>query len=521
MATDKHGMGIPLPADSTKIHEFPAITRQAIDAIAAILAGGLTGELKASIVGELGRAIGPAVDDQIEQRGLLEGVAEVDGLPFSITDEAGRRSWLEIDFDGGPSAPALQMLLDRIQATFGLPEIALNTDTAMLSILDSDRRRSWLEIGADGRPTEHARKLIFEGYEPGGAATDTAPDYPLIKAGGLYMFRADTGNVQRITGPGNQSNPRNPSFLADGTVFYETDGGTFYLSPGTSAAYPVTPNRRLAFWGDSLTDSGGPDYYPTRAAEVLGVPFYQGGVSGQASADIALRQGGLQPAITLAGNQIPFSGPVAVSKIEPAAGYRVSADGNYTFEGTLRGVPGTLTHDMRADTWTFTRTASGPAVSVPAGSRFTGADAAAHENDIQVLWAGRNNINPGVNLGHALRDTAAMVSFLKPYQKQFVVLSVTNGTGERRSSSANYQAIVNHNKTLKETYGARFYDLRRDFIDRGLAMAGITPTAEDLANISDDAPPPSLMNDGLHPTPAGYRVIGELVAAFITSKGWL
>lgn len=48
MADDSHGMGIPLPADSTLIHRYPAVARAMGEKIAEILAGGLTaGQLAA------------------------------------------------------------------------------------------------------------------------------------------------------------------------------------------------------------------------------------------------------------------------------------------------------------------------------------------------------------------------------------------------------------------------------------------------------------------------------------------
>jgi hypothetical protein len=100
-----------------------------------------------------------------------------------------------------------------------------------------------------------------------------------------------------------------------------------------------------------------------------------------------------------------------------------------------------------------------------------------------------------------------------------VVISVTNGTSEG-IGTANYSKIVAANAALSQIYGEFFYDLRADFIQNGLATAGITPTSDDLAAIALDRPPPSLMSDSIHPNTAGYGAQKVLFAAWLTSKGY-
>lgn len=63
MATDSSGMGIPLPPDATPVHQFPGITRNAVEAIAAILAGGLTPGIEASVEAAAASATEAAIAD--------------------------------------------------------------------------------------------------------------------------------------------------------------------------------------------------------------------------------------------------------------------------------------------------------------------------------------------------------------------------------------------------------------------------------------------------------------------------
>jgi hypothetical protein len=76
------------------------------------------------------------------------------------------------------------------------------------------------------------------------------------------------------------------------------------------------------------------------------------------------------------------------------------------------------------------------------------------------------------------------------------------------------------NAWLAATYPDNYLDLRGYLIANGLADAGITPTADDLADIASDTIPRSLMVDGVHLTDAAQVVMATQVYNFIQSKGW-
>jgi hypothetical protein len=482
--------------------------------------------------GTVSAAASAAVAGKLAEAGVMAAKPLVTGeAVWSITDTNGRRSWIEIAADGGPSAQAAAVIARRAAAgiladsLLSVPK-PVDTDAAVWGITDSAGRRSWLEIAANGAPTEHAKTLIFKGYtppvDPAQAATEPVPEVTgASPARKLYVNNGYTAARQLITDAGD---PHDPFMTRDGAVIFDSNAGRVYSKVPSTGVYPVLGTAALAFFGDSLTDSGPNDVYPQRVATRTGLSVYQGGIAGQSSADVALRQGGLVPLLTVTADTIPASGAVTVTAISPATGYRVNGTGTYTFGGTLAGIPGTLTHALTGGYgWTFTRTSAGSATPCPPGTPFVidPSSSTANELKTQIIWVGRNNFSAGyADLADAKRDVASMVAFLKPYHKRYIVVSVTNGKSEIRNST-NYRAIVEHNAYLAATYGPRYYDLRRDFIDKGLTMAGITPTAADTTAIANDAPPPSLMFDELHPTdPVGYTVVGDLISDFIISKGW-
>lgn len=309
------------------------------------------------------------------------------------------------------------------------------------------------------------------------------------------------------------TDPSDARIVDDSVVVYTEAGVEKYQPALGGTAWPVYPNARLTLFGDSLTAAS---TGVSAVGSVLGITTLNRGVGGQGAADIAMRQGGLTPALTVTGNSIPASGAVTVTAISPSTGYRLATA--FSFLGKLAGVPGTLARSS-AEVWTFTRTTAGSAVACPAGSLFVSDEAAPSELDVQSIWMGRNNVGTATFSADVIQNVARCVAFMKPLVSRFVIIGVTNGTNEG-IGTANYIAIQAVNAALASTYGGRFYDLRADFIANGLATAGLTPTADDLADIAADRPPRQLMADSIHPTTTGYAAQKTLFAAWLTQKGY-
>jgi lysophospholipase L1-like esterase len=127
-----------------------------------------------------------------------------------------------------------------------------------------------------------------------------------------------------------------------------------------------------------------------------------------------------------------------------------------------------------------------------------------------IIWAGRNDITGSLSTDEPtiLSAIASMVSALQSVgNSNYIVLSITN-TDSEPSGSTNYNEIISINGTLASTYGSHYLDLREYLVQNGLSTAGLTPSATDLTDESEDIPPASLRWDGIH-----FNVIGNLVIA--------
>ena len=274
------------------------------------------------------------------------------------------------------------------------------------------------------------------------------------------------------------------------------------------------PTGEIVGWGDSLTYSltevGGaaaqadPTWLATVAKD-LDVDTANFGVPSQGSAEIAVRQGGLKPRVTLSGNEIPAgsASAVPITSIDPADGWTQYVDaGTMEMRGTLAGAAGTLQHTVTngASSFSFVPAAAADAaVPVPANSTFESGDGADYRGCVQIIWAGTNNRRQKDAI---LRDIASMVKNLV-YPKRYLIIGTLAGMqGE-----------------LSATYGPRFVNLRAWLISDGLAAAGIAATPEDTAAIAAGNVPPSLTTDGTHFTPAAYTAIGHHVADVLRSAG--
>jgi hypothetical protein len=282
----------------------------------------------------------------------------------------------------------------------------------------------------------------------------------------------------------------------------------------------IHPNKNApptAWWGDSLTAGRVTDWL----ALFLDWPVvYKGGVGGENSTQIAARQGGIACPLTVSGNSIPASGPVVVTV--PFANLP-SYQGPQSFYGTLAGVPGTLSRsgpagpDDGTTIRTFVRSTPGAITACPPDTPFIFDLAVTHRADMLIVWSGGN----GAADGHAIpADIASMIAYAKEAGvDRYLVLSVINGAGEGIGTGS-YKAITAGNKALADTYGDRFVDVRRQLIDNGLALVGITPTAQDLADVAADTVPASLRGDSIHLTDAGQGVVAHFVFARMVAKGW-
>ncbi len=285
---------------------------------------------------------------------------------------------------------------------------------------------------------------------------------------------------------------------------------------GTSSERVTATSADIACWGDSLTYSAIPDgqaspTWPQTVANDLGVSVYNGGVAGQGSAEIATRQGGLQPLITLQRNEIAGGPAVAlpVAGIVPASGWRRGGTGSLRMHGSIAGVVGTLRHILSDGSFTFTPDHEvGRSMDVPPQTPFISDEGGVHQNQVVVLWTGTNSISEPEAVE---RDIAAMVTSLTPFTDRFLVVSNTL----RR------QLAEPLNRRLMTTYGNHYANLRGYLIEHGLADADIAATPADTADVRAGNVPSSLRWDDTHFNQRGYDVIGRYFAGLIAARKWI
>lgn len=134
-----------------------------------------------------------------------------------------------------------------------------------------------------------------------------------------------------------------------------------------------------------------------------------------------------------------------------------------------------------------------------------------------ITWMGRNNYES--MFAEVMRDQQQFTQWITTLNKQQIVIGITNTADEPRGS-ANYDAIRRVNSELAAAYPGRYFDAMRYLIDHGLSDAGITPTAQDLTDISKDIIPSSLRIDNTHFNAVGYQLIANQLYQLIQQLGW-
>lgn len=428
-------------------------------------------------------------------------------------------------------------LIDRLVPALVGSGISITQDGKYCFKLVSENNKRVLAIPRTGWPieTKVTQAVVAESVSPGSISPQSLnPELSELIGGGasapVYIeeigvepsrsaFVNTLNSGERFQIPGTDvHNARQ----AGNSVAFDDDSGIrkHVVVSSPSDVYRALPTSNIACYGDSLTAWPGSNWPVNVLGAISGATAVNRGVAGQTSTDVACRQGGIKPAVTVTANQIPASGSVAVTAIDPADGWRGSVA--FGFVGVLAGVPGTLGYDGSGN-WTFTRTTSGSVTSCPAGSQFVANQGVTDQEDVQVLWVGRNNVAQTAFQDIVLRDISAMTDQIKPLVKRYVVVSVTNGQFEG-TGHAIYEKIINVNERLEALYPGRYLNLRSYMVNQCIYDLGITPTSNDLSNIAADRMPVSIManggSDSIHFSDSASAKAGEFIRDFIIDKGW-
>jgi hypothetical protein len=321
--------------------------------------------------------------------------------------------------------------------------------------------------------------------------------------------------------------------------FSDEDGGivSAMLLGGLSfeafklSADPYNAADTVVFVGDSLTQRGYPAAYQT-LSERTAVNL---GVGAQRSNQIAARIGAIAVPMTVSGGSI-VAGANTVTHMNNLAltggsGPNISynqflsrGDDNTSRScaGTWGSVHGTLVRTATGgppsttETYTFTPDAGQtlPAKCPPGTPFVVDYD---YENYTHVIWIGRNNYDDFSTIMDNVESCVRRIG-----HGRYVVMSVINSTDvvPEQENQAGWTAIFAIENALAVKYPGNFLNIRRLLIDRGLAVAGLSATGADTADIALDTIPIQLRADPIHLTTAGDAVVASLVNEFITAKGF-
>lgn len=235
----------------------------------------------------------------------------------------------------------------------------------------------------------------------------------------------------------------------------------------------LTPSCPGSLWGDSLSaGSGGTTATPTIVlANDTNCRWYNEGIGGQISTQIAQRQGGVAFTVTLTSAPLTGSANQAITNINGAAiaacnatctGQPLSTSSNdatSTLTGTLCTYHGVLTRTASggppstSETYTFTPDNASASNACSGAQTFT-VDSSQFWPYPQVFWAGINNVT-AVSTVEA--DNASMVATAT--NANYAVLSILTADYNPAGSSA-YNNMLSINASFATSYGTQYLDVR-------------------------------------------------------------
>lgn len=317
------------------------------------------------------------------------------------------------------------------------------------------------------------------------------------------------------------------------------------VSASLSSVTDIYDNYDIVCWGDSLTygqteESTLPteNSYPSVLASLTGKTVKNMGIGGETAQTIAVKLGGL----TLAPSG-PFTlGGAAGSSVTFTEGSFNDLTGGhivprsitgycYGWEGVcyLNGIAGKIT-SLSVDesvkprtlkSLTFTRLEDGEALTVnenesrifiPSGNMVKG--------DINVIFIGENGWHDADNDGATNElDLSYIIDRMiekTPNPEKTIIIGLTTGTAASRAAME---------KHMSGKYGNRYINMRAHIssIDT-LEAAGITPTEQDLVNVTEGSMPKSLWrndSDYVHMNSTGYRIVANKIYQTMQSLGFV
>lgn len=396
-------------------------------------------------------------------------------------------------------------------------------DTNNMIIWGIDKNLNFYSLGTEARletieanvATTQAQIAVLQGSAVVGGYADSANWSAYSDAAfAVRTMRKSDGTAFLLSQAGDQCST--PIITADQTkvvwrsklqTAISADGLVYRAIDASAPQAPAITQVSIAAWGDSMTQgvgSSSPNTYCEYLAALTGHTVFNGGIGGQTSTQIAAHQGALPMLVTLTGNVIPGTGAaVALTawSVPPT-----NTNGPQVFTGTVLGIPVTLTRTSGSGADAFSlqqNPATGVDLAVPANTPFV------------ISTGGRDAwttvIYSGYNGGNILSDITAMVNFLKPLNKRFLVLSIPSGSTPYGSSD---QQI--YNNQLAAAFPQNYADLR------SYLVAQYNPNIpQDVIDHGNNIVPSSIVSSQPHLNAAGQLAQATFVYNQLVARGWV
>lgn len=407
---------------------------------------------------------------------------------------------IEVTIDG---AAALGAIAARAEAAADRAEDFV---LSFPDIHDEPDGSEWaFRLGTDGGPTvgwKRSGEII--GSFP---AIDQIPDIAEEPDGSEWALRLGTSQ-----GP-------NVGFKRTGAIVGSIPPATSGLQSVATATQtkPVYPIPSVVVLGDSTAAGAGASSSATAwrslVGDALGIGLVNLGIGGQNAEQIAARYGAVETALSVAGASIPASGSAAVTAIAPEILFNGSSDFTRTIDGTIDGHAVRITHNL-TDGYTIEQLGGSGAIGVTDGSVFVPDNATDYRDAALIVCAGTNDRSSDIYA--AIENIRRIVDFNRPYFKR--VLVATPRCHQDDAGSSAYEAVITIGRLLKAIFGEDCVDMRSFLINDALGVLGMTPTAQDLTDISNDVTPTSLTADGLHSNDDGHRAEAWLFERILTAR---
>jgi len=331
----------------------------------------------------------------------------------------------------------------------------------------------------------------------------------------LYALRDSAGNLTDLAI--SASDGQFAQFVIDRLTTRIAKAQRTYADTTYKAGATIFPFRadtkRVAGWGSSSMEYA---VYPFATLfESKGATYFNGGKAGEWGEHIVARMGAVPALLSVAGGNIPASGPVDVTASNMPIQLNMK-----TFSGTLNGVAGSLAYATPGKL-VFTRTTSGAVTAVTPDTPLL-PDAASYRDATVLLWIGKNNIGNQAGADtNVIKLTDAAFDWLAPLAKRALVLghfadSDTPATGTKRDQ------ILAINTAYANRYGNLYVDVSAYITSPKIwTDMSIAPTQADLDAQAIGNKAPSLSSDNSHFTDAANQAIAtNLIAPRLTALGW-